>query len=46
MRRAAFFNVILKLSNWSACHYIRSDLGPSGVKYVSLLAKCCYSRCR
>ena len=26
--------VILKLSNWSACHYIRSDLGPSGAKCV------------
>ena len=34
---------ILKLSNWSACRYIHSDLGPSGTKHVSLLVKCCYS---
>ena len=27
---------MLKLSNWSTCRYIRSDLGPLGTKYVSL----------
>ena len=37
---------ILKLSNWSACRYIHSGLGPSGMKYTPLLAKCHYSRCR
>ena len=37
---------MLKLSNWSACCYIRSDLGPSCAKYVLLLAKCRYSRYR
>ena len=36
---------MLKLSNWSTC-YIRSDLGPSGAKYVLLFAKCRYSSCR
>ena len=37
---------MLKLSNWSTCRYIRSDLEPPGVKYVLLFAKCRYSRCR
>ena len=37
---------VLKLSNCSTCHYIRSDIGPLGTKYVSLFAKCRYSRCR
>ena len=36
----------LKLSNWSTCRYIRSDLGPLAAKYVLLFAKCRYSRCR
>ena len=36
---------MLQLSNWSACRYLRSDLGHSGAKYVLLLAKCRYSRC-
>ena len=36
----------LKLSNWSACRYIRSDLGPSRANYVLLFAKRRYSRCR
>ena len=37
---------MLKQSNWSACRYIRNDLGPSGTKYVLLFGECRYSRCR
>ena len=46
MCRAISSMAILKQSNWSACQYVRSDLGPLSAKYVSALAKCCYSRCR
>ena len=30
---------MIKLSSWSACRCIRSDLGHSGAKYVSLYQK-------
>ena len=46
MCRAISSIVMLKLSNWRACSCIRSDLGPSGAKYVLFFVKCRYLGCR